>query len=100
MLKTEARWNEWEPAFEIFLSCAFGVDGVLLSYVIRALDASDRTTMFHDFADKCVACAPLHGPAFDADKRIVHQLMVFLPKVRCQKIGLSQSSLLRMGGKI
>ena len=76
MLKTEAKWNEWEPAFENFLSCAFGVDGVPLSYVIRAEDAPDRTTVFHDFADKCVACAPLTGPAFDADKRTVHQFMV------------------------
>ena len=76
MLKTEAKWNEWEPAFENFLSCAFGVDGVPLSYVIRAEDEADRTTMFHDFADKCVACAPLTGPAFDADKRTVHQFMV------------------------
>ena len=76
MLKTEAKWNEWEPAFENFLSCAFGVDGVPLSYVIRAEDEADRVTMFHDFADKCVACAPLTGPAFDADKRTVHQFMV------------------------
>ena len=38
MLKTEAKWNEWEPAFENFLSCAFEVDGVPLSYVIRAED--------------------------------------------------------------
>ena len=76
MLKTEAKWNEWEPAFENFLSCAFGVDGIPLSYVIRSEDAPDRATMFHDFADKCVACAPLNGPAFDADKRTVHQFMV------------------------
>ena len=72
MLKTEAKWNEWGPAFEFFLSCANGVDGVPPSYVIRAEDASDHTTVFHDFADKCVACAPLSSPAFDADKRTLH----------------------------
>lgn len=76
MLKTEAKWNEWEPAFENFLSCAYEVDGFPLSYVIRAGDAHDRTTVFHDFADKCVASAPLIGPVFDADKRTVHQIMV------------------------
>ena len=60
----------------IFLSCACGVDGGPLSYIIRAEDAPDRTTMFHDFSDECVASDPLIGPAFDADKRTVHQLMV------------------------
>ena len=56
------------------------MDGVPLSYVIIAEDSPDRTTIFNDFSDKCVACAPLTGPAFDADKRTVHQFMVSFPQ--------------------
>ena len=84
---------------KLFLSCTFGVDGVPLSYVIRAEDEADRVTMFHDFADKCVACAPLTGPAFDADKGLFINLWSLLPKVKCQKIGLSQSNTKKMVGR-
>ena len=52
------------------------MDGVPLSYVIREKDAPDHVTVFTDFTDKCVACAPLSGAAFDADKRKVHQMLV------------------------
>ena len=75
-LKSEAKWTEWEPAFDNYLSAAFGVDGVPLNYIIRINDAPDHTTVFQDFTDKCVACAPLIGPAFDADKRKVHQIIL------------------------
>ena len=47
-----------------------------LNYIIRINDAPDHTTVYQDFTDKCVACAPLTGPAFDADKRKVHQILV------------------------
>ena len=75
-LVSEAKWNEWSVAFENYLSSGFGVDGVPLNYVIRINDAPDHTTVFQDFTDKCVACSPLTGPAFDADKRKVHQILV------------------------
>ena len=75
-LETEARWHEWEPALENYLSSTYGVDGVPLVYVIRPNDAPDRTTTFSDFNERAVANAPLTSPAFDADKRRVHQLIV------------------------
>ena len=75
-LESEATWHEWEPAFENYLSSTYGVDGVPLVYVIRPNDAPDRTTTFADFNERAIACAPLRGAAFDADKRRVHQLMV------------------------
>ena len=34
-LVSEAKWLDWEHAFDNYLSSAFGVDGVPLSYVIR-----------------------------------------------------------------
>ena len=79
-LKSEAKWHEWSLAFDNYLSSAFGVDGVPLNYVIRLNDAPDHATAFLDFTDKCVACAPLQGPAFDADKRKVHQIIVSFTK--------------------
>ena len=75
-LVSEAKWHEWEPAFENYLSSAFGVDGVPLSYIIRANDDPDHSTTFTDFTDECIACTPLSGPVFDADKRQVHQFLV------------------------
>ena len=75
-LVSEAKWNEWAPALENYLSSGFGVDGVPLSYVIRRNEVPDHAGTYPDFQDKCVACAPLVGAAFNADKRTVHQMMV------------------------
>ena len=61
---------------ENYLSSIYGVDGVPLSYIIRPNDAPDRTTTFSDFNERAIACAPLNGAAFEADKRQVHQIMV------------------------
>jgi len=52
------------------------VDGVPLSYVIHEQEAPDRLTIFTDFTDQAVACASLTGPIFDADKKMVHQILV------------------------
>ena len=75
-LVSEAKWNEWSVAFKNYLLSGFGVDGVPLNYVICINNAPDHTTVFQDFTDKFVACSPLTGPAFDADKRKVHQILV------------------------
>ena len=79
-LVTESKWHEWEEAMENYLNSTYGVDGVPLSYVIRPNDAADRVTTFTDFNDRAIACAPLTGPAFEADKRRVHQLLVAFTK--------------------
>lgn len=75
-LESESKWHDWEHAFDNYLSSAYGVDGVPLSYVTRPNDAPDRVSAFSDFNERAIACAPLNGAAFDADKRRVHQLMV------------------------
>ena len=41
-LVSETKWNEWEPAFENYLSNIMGFNGVPLSYVIRENAQVDR----------------------------------------------------------
>ena len=75
--KDEKKWPDWEPAFVNYLSTIPGVEGVPLSYVVRANDAPDHQTDFgDDFISRSVACAPLQGAAFRADARKVHQLLM------------------------
>ena len=69
---SEAKWHQWEPAFEIYLSSGFGVDGVSLSHMIRKNEILDPDTVYSDFIEKCLAWLPLQSPAYDADKRQVH----------------------------
>ena len=60
-----------------YLSTIPGVEGVPLSYVVRANDAPDHQTDFgDDFISRSVAGAPLQGEAFRADARKVHQLLM------------------------
>ena len=74
--KDERKWPDWEPAFVNYLSTIPGVNGVPLSYVVRANDQPDHVTDFgEDFNRKIIACAPLHGTHFRTDARKVHQLL-------------------------
>ena len=71
--KDHRKWNEWIMGFENMLLIILGVNGVPLSYVVR--ENPETTPKRHDtFVKKCIACAPLTGPHFDADARRVHQL--------------------------
>ena len=75
-LKDERKWPEWYPTFVIYLSTIPGVYGVPLSYVVRENQAPDHTRDFEgDFTEEIIACAPLNGPKFRADTRMVHQLL-------------------------
>ena len=57
-----------------YLSTIQGSLGVPLSYVVREND--EPIPEGHDnFIEKCVACAPLEGPIFEADSRRVHQVI-------------------------
>ena len=72
-LKDERKWTEWIAGFENMLSTILGVNIVPLSYVICEKEATNPEG--HDtFVQKCIACAPLTGPHFEADARKVHQL--------------------------
>ena len=54
-------------------STILGVNGVPLYYVIRENEAT-KPEWQNTFVQKCISCAPLTGPHFEADARKVHQL--------------------------
>ena len=96
-LVSEAKWNEWSISFKNYLLSGFGVDGVPLNYIICINDNPDHNTVFQDFTDKCVACAPLTGPAFDANKRKVHQILVSFTQGELSKDWLKPFKRLKNG---
>ena len=51
------------------------MNGIPLCYVIWDLEIPDRTAEFTNFNEKAIACAPLFGSNFQADARMVHQLL-------------------------
>ena len=56
------------------LSTILGVNRVPLSYAVR--ENPESTPEVHDtFVQKCIACAPLSGPHFEANARRVHKLV-------------------------
>ena len=75
-LKSEKQWKEWEEKFVNYLRCQVGSDGVPLNYVIRENDAPDTATVHPDFVSKTIACAPLQGEYYDADRLAVFNMLV------------------------
>ena len=76
LLVKESLWKDWEEKFENYLRLHLGASGVPLSYVIRENDNPDTTTVFTDFIRKTIACAPLNGEHYDADKLTVFNFIV------------------------
>ena len=72
-LKSEKQWIEWETKFHNFLLCLIGVAGVPLSYVTRKKEQPDNGSTYDTFIEETIACAPLSGTFYDADKATVHQ---------------------------
>ena len=69
-------WPKWELKFENYLSIILGVNGFLMSYVVRAQTAPDHSTDFQgDFISENIACTPLSGAQFQADTRKVHKIL-------------------------
>ena len=75
-LKSEKQWREWEEKFENFLGCIIGVNGIPLKYVIRENENPDTTTEHPNFVAKTIACAPLIGEYFLADRQAVFNYIV------------------------
>ena len=75
-LVSESKWTVWEPKFTNYLSCLLGMNGIPLSYVIRENDAPDTVGPHANFSEKCIACAPLAGVAYESDRSAVHQALV------------------------
>ena len=75
-LQSENKWTDWEPKFENYLSTIIGMDGFPLSYVIRDDEAPNPVGPHANFTEKCIACAPLTGVSYEADRSTVHQSLV------------------------
>jgi hypothetical protein len=75
-LEKESKWKEWEEKFLNYLRLHLGSSGIPLSYVVRDNDDPDTTTEQPEFINKTVACAPLNGEHFDADKLTVFNFIV------------------------
>ena len=75
-LDRESKWKEWEEKFLNYLRLHLGSSGIPLSYVVRENDDPDTTTDHTEFINKTVACAPLLGEHFDADKLTVFNFIV------------------------
>ena len=76
VLKGNTLWSAWQEAQENHLSCTFGVKGIPLSYLIRSKETGDPEAKYDSFDEMCISCAPLSGPAFEADAAILHQKMI------------------------
>ncbi len=76
-LDSEKKWKQWEEMFTNYTHCHLGTYGIPLSYVIRENDAPDiGGGPFPDFVAQTVACAPLTGEYYQADKRTVFNMIV------------------------
>jgi hypothetical protein len=75
-LKTEKQWKEWEEKFINYTRCQLGANGIPLSYVIRENQDPDVSGNHPDFVSKTIACAPLKGEYYDADKLAVFNMVV------------------------
>ena len=76
-LVNKRKWKEWETKFENYLSTIIGSNGVPLSYVIRANDLppADQSGLTN-FTSRTIACAPLNGVHYEADRYAVHQQLL------------------------
>ena len=75
-LEKEKQWKEWEEKFVNYCSAHIGAAGVPLSYVIRENEEPDNTTEHPDFVSKTIACAPLAGDLYEADRASVFKFIV------------------------
>ena len=76
-LENEREWKKWEERFENYARSHIGSNGVPLSYVIRRNDEPDRETDFNGlFLNQTIACAPLQGEYYQADKASVFNMII------------------------
>jgi len=75
-LQKEIHRKHWEKKFTNYAKAHIGASGVPLSYVIRDNDQPLPTITYPDFVAKTIACAPLSGEFYDADKKTVFNMIV------------------------
>ena len=74
-IKDGRAWPQWELGFENFLAGQRGKSGVPLIYVIRKLLEVNEDYVFADDTEALIFEAPLVGPTFVADNRMVYSLL-------------------------
>ena len=72
----ESQWKEWEEKFCNYAKAHIGAAGVPLSYVIRENDDPDVDDEHPDFISRTIACAPLEGESYLADRLTVFNFIV------------------------
>ena len=75
-LESERKWKQWEEKFINYTALHLGSNGVPLSYVIRTNDEPDVDGEYPDFITQTIACAPLEGEFYAADKMTVFNMIV------------------------
>ena len=75
-LESERKWKQWENKFINYTRCHLGACGVPLAYVICENDVPNQDTIHADFLAKSIACAPLSGEYYEADRRSVFDMIV------------------------
>ena len=75
-LKSEKEWKQWEEKFTNYAAAHQGVGGVPLSYVIREADLPAPNINYPDFVTMTIACTPLAGEYFQADKLTVFNMII------------------------
>ena len=76
-LKNEREWKQWEEKFNNYCASHLGAFGIPLSYVIRDDDApATNYDDYPEFIHRTVACAPLTGEYYNADKLTVFNMVV------------------------
>ena len=75
-LQKETQWKHWDEKFSNYARAHIGANGVPLSYLIRENDTPLTSINYPDFVSKTIACAPLSGEFYDADKTTVFNMIV------------------------
>ena len=88
--RSNKEWHNWRPCFENFLSAILGINGVLLTYVMRNNNIPLKAMNLHsgnvDYTTILTFCASLQGPHYVVDNQRVHQNLTNLIEGNAQAI--------------
>ena len=74
-LDSERKWKHWEEKFVNYTRAHLGSNGIPLAYVIREEEAPKINDTFSDFVTETIACAPLSGEFYLADRLVVFNML-------------------------
>ena len=76
LLKSKKEWEQWEEKFTNYAAAHMGVGGVPLSYVICKADLPEPNAVYPTFVTRMIACTPLTGEYFEANKLTVFNMIM------------------------